>query len=598
MVDKTNLERILILDDDADFRKLLITYLGKMLTDVELIEYDPVANGIPGKDFDWSRYDVLILDYYLTRNGLTGLDILQMNRKNQFFPAAVMLTGAGNEEIAVRALKSGVYDYLRKEALNKEQLKDSIIEAWVKLKTERERLNELTSQSHAFNKALFYQQLENVENSGNTARVLLLIELDKHEQLENQFGIIIRDNIIRHLARRSFDALKLKKSNPSITRFSDVSIALLIDEPIPQSTLESCLEELCTVLGDHPYIFEEIEYTYTISIGAMALSRQRASAEEVIQQIRIALATANKKTGNTFTIYSDAKITTSNGTDTSAKEIHAQAKSNNAETKKTDLKSALSKIQHAFEEKRVIQTFQPVISLLTTEDDKMQSIYRVSLQMLDPDGAVTHLQDIQTALNTADIQKYIDRWMLRETIGRIVNSNIGQNIFLLKLSAASLADATFFNWLRKLLSGIIDKRNPGRYIFMEISDIDFLSCQKQAAALIKYLNESHDFRFMLGFVNNIDKIEQLTAELYFNLVKINYNSMKQLQETVSNAEGGGYVLQKLRSNGTYVIADNISDATALTDAISAGADYAMGKFIGEKMTQLEDITNVESFEII
>jgi len=597
MVDKTNLERILILDDDADFRKLLITYLGKMLADVELIEYDPVANGAPGEDFDWSRYDVLILDYYLTRDRLTGLDILQMNRKNQFFPAVVMLTGAGNEEIAVRALKSGVYDYLRKEELNKEQLKDSIVEAWVKLKTERERLNELTSQSHAFNKALFYQQLEKVENSGNTARVLLLIELDKHEQLENKFGIIIRDNIIRHLARRSFDALRLKKSNPSITRFSDVSIALLIDEPIPQSTLESCLEELCSVLRDHPYLFEEIEYAYTISIGAMALSRQHASAEEVIQQIRIALATANKRTGNTFSIYSDAKRATSNETDTSAKEIHAQAKSNNAETEKTDLKSALSKIKNAFEEKRVIQTFQPVISLLTTEDDSIQNIYRVSLQMLDSDGSVTHLQDIQTALNTDDIQKYIDRWMLRETIGRIVNSNTVQHIFLLKLSAASLADATFFNWLRKLLSGI-DKRNPGRYIFMEISEIDFLSCQKQAAALIKYLNESHDFRFMLGFVNNIDKIEQLTAELYFDLVKINYGSMKQLQETVSNAEGGGYVLQKLRSNGTYVIADNISDATALTDAISAGADYAMGEFIGEKMTQLEDITNVESFEII
>ncbi|MCZ6526968.1 MAG: EAL domain-containing protein [Gammaproteobacteria bacterium] len=597
MVDKTNLERILILDDDADFRKLLITYLGKMLADVELIEYDPVANGAPGEDFDWSRYDVLILDYYLTRDRLTGLDILQMNRKNQFFPAVVMLTGAGNEEIAVRALKSGVYDYLRKEELNKEQLKDSIVEAWVKLKTERERLNELTSQSHAFNKALFYQQLEKVENSGNTARVLLLIELDKHEQLENKFGIIIRDNIIRHLARRSFDALRLKKSNPSITRFSDVSIALLIDEPIPQSTLESCLEELCSVLRDHPYLIEEIEYAYTISIGAMALSRQHASAEEVIQQIRIALATANKRTGNTFSIYSDAKRATSNETDTSAKEIHAQAKSNNAETEKTDLKSALSKIKNAFEEKRVIQTFQPVISLLTTEDDSIQNIYRVSLQMLDSDGSVTHLQDIQTALNTDDIQKYIDRWMLRETIGRIVNSNTVQHIFLLKLSAASLADATFFNWLRKLLSGI-DKRNPGRYIFMEISEIDFLSCQKQAAALIKYLNESHDFRFMLGFVNNIDKIEQLTAELYFDLVKINYGSMKQLQETVSNAEGGGYVLQKLRSNGTYVIADNISDATALTDAISAGADYAMGEFIGEKMTQLEDITNVESFEII
>lgn len=597
MGDKTKLERILILDDDADFRKLLSTYLGKMLADVELIEYDPVASGTPGDDFDWSKYDVLILDYYLTRDGLTGLDILQMNRNNQFFPATVMLTGAGNEEIAVRALKSGVYDYLPKEALNKEQLKNSIIEAWEKLKTERERLNELTSQSHAFNKALFYQQLEKVEDTGDTARVLLLIELDKHEQFEKQFGIIIRDNIIRHLARRSFDILRLKKSNPSITRFSDASIALLIDEPTPQSTLESYLEELCSDLRNDSYKFEQKEYVYTISMGVMTLSRQHASAEEVIQQTRAALATANKNAGNTFSIYADGKTTTSSAIYTPTKVIHPQSTGNNTETEKTDLKIVLSRIKNAFEEKRVIQTFQPVISLLTTEDELIQNIYRVSLQMVDSDGSVIHLQEIQTALDTTDIQKYIDRWMLRESIGRIVNGNYGQCIFLLKLSAASLADATFFNWLRKLLSGL-HEQNPGRYIFMEISEIDFLSLQKQAAALIKYLQESHDFRFVLGFVNNIDKIEKLTGELHFDFIKIDHDSMKQLKDAVSNDEDGRYVLQKLKSNGTYVIADNISDATALTDVISAGADYAMGEFVGDEMTQLEDMTNVESFEII
>ena len=152
MTDKAGLKRLLILDDDADFRKLLLHYLRKIFSGVEIEEFDPVARGVPGEDFDWSRYDVLVLDYYLCIHNVTGLDILQANRKNRLFPAAIMLTGAGNEEVAVRALKAGVYDYLRKENLDKDQLRRSILDAFEKHKVEQQRLSELTNQSNAFNK--------------------------------------------------------------------------------------------------------------------------------------------------------------------------------------------------------------------------------------------------------------------------------------------------------------------------------------------------------------------------------------------------------------------------------------------------------------
>ena len=117
MSDNTPLKRILIFDDDVDQRKLLLVYLGKMFDGVELEEYDPLVLGAPDESFDWSKFDVLILDYFLCLHGVTGLDILHANRKNPDFPATIMLTGAGNEEVAVRALKAGVYDYLRKQSL-------------------------------------------------------------------------------------------------------------------------------------------------------------------------------------------------------------------------------------------------------------------------------------------------------------------------------------------------------------------------------------------------------------------------------------------------------------------------------------------------
>jgi len=138
-----SLQRILVVDDDRDYRNLLLAFLREAFPDVEVEELDPAAAGVPDGDFDWSRFDVLILDYNLHLDGITGLDILQAGRDSHDFPATIMLTGAGDEDVAVRAFKSGVQDYLRKERLKKSQLRDAILQARRHQAQQRERLNAL-----------------------------------------------------------------------------------------------------------------------------------------------------------------------------------------------------------------------------------------------------------------------------------------------------------------------------------------------------------------------------------------------------------------------------------------------------------------------
>ncbi len=59
------------------------------------------------------KFDVIIIDYQLP--GLSGLEILEtLGKKTDEIPV-IMLTGAGNEEIAVQAMKSGATDYLTKD---------------------------------------------------------------------------------------------------------------------------------------------------------------------------------------------------------------------------------------------------------------------------------------------------------------------------------------------------------------------------------------------------------------------------------------------------------------------------------------------------
>ena len=133
--------RILIIDDDADYRKLLLTWLRGLFPVADIIEYDPVNQGLPGQDFNWAAIDVLLLDYDLRLPNATGLDILNVNQDNPNFPTTMMLTSAGSEDVAVRAMKYGVADYLRKEQVNKEMLKSAVENVFAQHNRKRQRLS-------------------------------------------------------------------------------------------------------------------------------------------------------------------------------------------------------------------------------------------------------------------------------------------------------------------------------------------------------------------------------------------------------------------------------------------------------------------------
>ncbi|MBF8268395.1 MAG: Response regulatory protein [Gammaproteobacteria bacterium] len=133
--------RILIIDDDADYRKLLHTWLLSLFPVTDIVEYDPLNQGLPAPDFNWTAIDVLLLDYDLRLPDATGLDLLHLNQDNQLFPATMMLTSAGSEGVAVRAMKYGVTDYLPKDQVNKEILKTAVENAFAQHNLKRQRLS-------------------------------------------------------------------------------------------------------------------------------------------------------------------------------------------------------------------------------------------------------------------------------------------------------------------------------------------------------------------------------------------------------------------------------------------------------------------------
>ncbi len=105
--------RILYIEDDPGLSRLVRTRLQ-----ADGYRVDIAPTGTEGlATFDESLHDLVIVDYQLPDgNGLQVLETLV--RRGARVPVTVA-TGAGNEEIAVQAMKLGAADYINKETYDK-----------------------------------------------------------------------------------------------------------------------------------------------------------------------------------------------------------------------------------------------------------------------------------------------------------------------------------------------------------------------------------------------------------------------------------------------------------------------------------------------
>ena len=108
---------ILIVDDEKDIRHLI----GDILTD-EGHNTRLAANSTECiSEINKSPPDLLILDIWLKDSNMDGIDILKVAQRDNPSVPVVIISGHGNIEIAVAAIKQGAYDFIEKP-FNTDQL--------------------------------------------------------------------------------------------------------------------------------------------------------------------------------------------------------------------------------------------------------------------------------------------------------------------------------------------------------------------------------------------------------------------------------------------------------------------------------------------
>lgn len=101
---------ILVVDDEADIRELISGILNDEGYDTRVAGDSDSALA----EIDARRPSLLILDIWLKGSRLDGLEILAEVKKQHKDLPVIIISGHGNIETAVTAIKNGAYDYISK----------------------------------------------------------------------------------------------------------------------------------------------------------------------------------------------------------------------------------------------------------------------------------------------------------------------------------------------------------------------------------------------------------------------------------------------------------------------------------------------------
>jgi len=237
-------------------------------------------------------FDCVLLDYMLPDgDGLNLLPGLAAGSGPLLVPV-IVLTGQGDETVAVRAMKSGAQDYLVKGRLTSESLHRAMHNAMEKVallrkieeqRAELTRLATLDELTGLHNRRFFLKRLrEEVERATRyQARLsLLLLDVDHFKRVNDTYGHLVGDAVLASLAgtlRATF------RRTDVAARYGGEEFCALLPET-DRAGAEQVAERLRQVFAARPVDLQDGgKLSVTCSVGVAEFGVDAADAQGLLK---------------------------------------------------------------------------------------------------------------------------------------------------------------------------------------------------------------------------------------------------------------------------------------------------------------------------
>ncbi len=313
---KNNREKplILIIDDDAPIRQLLIEVLSDSYACCEAESAEQALAALARDDFDLVISDIRM-------GGMSGLELVPHVHSISPDCVVLMISGQNNIETAIQAMRAGAFDYITKpldiqlvEAavrraithhtlLEDKRRYENHLEDLVQSRTaEIERLAHFDSLTDLPNRLLFADRLTQalkLPQRDNQKLCTLLLRLDRFKNINDTLGHTIGDRLLRDFAER----IKVSIGEEStLARFEGDEFALLIPNVNGSGNILNSLGQIRDLLND-PFVLDEHKLYLTFTAGISLSPTDGENAPELLKNAGVALNRALSLGGNNYQFY-------------------------------------------------------------------------------------------------------------------------------------------------------------------------------------------------------------------------------------------------------------------------------------------------------
>lgn len=288
--------KVLMIDDNEDDRDSFCRVLSKRSDfTFDITQSDDGAEGI--ELATKGDFDCVLLDYSLP--GYDGLRILKELRLEKFEQPILMLTGEGNEKIAVSAMKDGAQDYIvKKDAMQNDELATAILTAI------EHRKEQLQDHDNAINDNLtgvmlrkpFLQHLDQALKSARrqeTTLAVFFLDLDNFKPINDTMGHGAGDFILTEVAKRFTQCIR---EVDCVARFGgDEFVITLVDlEGDGMADCTRVCRRITDSITNQPFIYKDQQINVSLSIGVAISIAGDTNETTLLEQADRAMYRAKK----------------------------------------------------------------------------------------------------------------------------------------------------------------------------------------------------------------------------------------------------------------------------------------------------------------
>lgn len=556
-------KHIVVIDDDEDYRKLIIRKLQRFFPDTSFDEFDPRTDDMPDENYCWDDVDLIILDYDFGLD-YTGLDWFKRFKPEEM-PATILMTAHGSEEIASKSIKIGLDDYIVKGRMSDDKLLKSINECVSKKKQEKIKISALTNRSIIFNKSDFIKKLQLITNEKDTTNNLLLINPVAYQQIGEVKGINHQDSYIKYVTDYIYDYITSNDITSNIFIYREEYIAIILET----DACDEHINAICELLDKENYKAGTKNYSCSVNVGVISPHHFEESEFDKTDYELLSIALALCKSAK----YDKGKKICKYG-DINLKDVEPLYDSQGTINFVQDFD-----IESAVTDGRITANYQPWVYILSDNKANVKDIHDVRIEFIDIQGNKIPQQQLFQILDNAFAKRIVDRWVLKHVINQLVaftNRHDEQITIKLtvKITLSTIADPEFIPWLRNLL---IEKNLPKGCLLFEIEALQFIRDPEFCKNLIDDVSHEFDIKFILSGVSQIATYYHTREIHIFDYVKLNIKDLT-FGEPRAPLQS---LITKIKFDGGKIIAVNVADAETLSFATEFEVDYVHGYLVGK-----------------